>query len=204
MNIGLYFGTFNPIHVGHLVIANYMADFTDLDQIWLVVTPQNPLKVKSSLLPDYHRLALVKIAVEDNPKLRATDIEFNLPQPNYTSTTLAFLKEKYPNDNFSLIMGEDNLRTFHKWFNHEHLMENYRFYVYPRVLTSQEEEEVVAIGRKTENLFHLNENIIICEDAPVMKVSSSFIRNAIKNGKDVRYLLTDPVHKYIDEMNFYR
>jgi nicotinate-nucleotide adenylyltransferase len=204
MNIGLYFGTFNPIHVGHMVIANYMADFTDLDQIWLVVTPQNPLKVKSSLLPDYHRLALVKIAVEDNPKLRASDIEFNLPQPNYTSTTLAFLKEKYPNDNFSLIMGEDNLRTFHKWFNHEHLMENYRFYVYPRVLTSQEEEEVVAIGRKTENLFHLNENIIICEDAPVMKVSSSFIRNAIKNGKDVRYLLTDPVHKYIDEMNFYR
>jgi nicotinate-nucleotide adenylyltransferase len=204
MNIGLYFGTFNPIHVGHLVIANYMADFTDLDQIWLVVTPQNPLKVKSSLLPDYHRLALVKIAVEDNPKLRASDIEFNLPQPNYTSTTLAFLKEKHPNDNFSLIMGEDNLRTFHKWFNHEHLMENYRFYVYPRVLTSQEEEEVVAIGRKTENLFHLNENIIICEDAPVMKVSSSFIRNAIKNGKDVRYLLTDPVHKYIDEMNFYR
>jgi nicotinate-nucleotide adenylyltransferase len=204
MNIGLYFGTFNPIHVGPLVIANYMADFTDLDQIWLVVTPQNPLKVKSSLLPDYHRLALVKIAVEDNPKLRASDIEFNLPQPNYTSTTLAFLKEKYPNDNFSLIMGEDNLRTFHKWFNHEHLMENYRFYVYPRVLTSQEEEEVVAIGRKTENLFHLNENIIICEDAPVMKVSSSFIRNAIKNGKDVRYLLTDPVHKYIDEMNFYR
>lgn len=204
MNIGLYFGTFNPIHVGHLVIANYMADFTDLDQIWLVVTPQNPLKVKSSLLPDYHRLALVKIAVEDNPKLRASDIEFNLPQPNYTSTTLAFLKEKYPNDNFSLIMGEDNLRTFHKWFNHEHLMENYRFYVYPRVLTSQEEEEVVAIGRKTENLFHLNENIIICEDAPVMKVSSSFIRNAIKNDKDVRYLLTDPVHKYIDEMNFYR
>ncbi len=204
MNIGLYFGTFNPIHVGHLVIANYMADFTDLDQIWLVVTPQNPLKVKSSLLPDYHRLALVKIAVEDNPKLRASDIEFNLPQPNYTSTTLAFLKEKYPNDNFSLIMGEDNLRTFHKWFNHEHLMENYRFYVYPRVLTSQEEEEVVAIGRKTENLFHLNENIIICEDAPVMKVSSSFIRNAIKKSKDVRYLLTDPVHKYIDEMNFYR
>jgi nicotinate-nucleotide adenylyltransferase len=204
MNIGLYFGTFNPIHVGHLVIANYMADFTDLDQIWLVVTPQNPLKVKSSLLADYHRLALVKIAVEDNPKLRASDIEFELPQPNYTATTLAYLKEKHPNDNFSLIMGEDNLRTFHKWFNHEYLMENYRFYVYPRVLTSQEEEEVVAIGRKTENLFHLNENIVICEDAPVMKVSSSFIRNAIKSGKDVRYLLTDPVHKYIDEMNFYR
>jgi nicotinate-nucleotide adenylyltransferase len=153
---------------------------------------------------DYHRLSLVKIAVEDNPKLRASDIEFNLPQPNYTATTLAYLKEKYPNDSFSLIMGEDNLRTFHKWFNHEHLMENYRFYVYPRVLTTQEEEEVIEIGRKTENLFHLNENIIICEDAPVMKVSSSFIRSAIKNGKDVRYLLTDSVHKYIDEMNFYR
>lgn len=204
MKVGLYFGTFNPIHVGHLVIANYMAEFTDLDQIWLVVTPQNPLKVKSSLLPDYHRLALVKEAVYDNPKLRASDIEFHLPQPNYTATTLAYLKEQYPTYQFSLIMGEDNLRTFHKWYNHEHLLEHYKFYVYPRVLTIQEEAEVVEIGLKTENSFHLNENIVICEDAPVMKVSSSFIRQAIKNGKDVRYLLTEPVYKYIDQMNFYK
>lgn len=204
MKIGLYFGTFNPIHVGHLVIANYMAEFTSLDQVWMVVTPQNPLKQKSSLLADYHRLALVKVAVEDNPKLRASDIEFQLPQPSYTSTTLAYLKEKYPNDEFCLIMGEDNLRTFHKWYNHEQLLENYAFYIYPRSLTIQEEAEVLEIGVRTENGFHLHPNIHLCEDAPVMKVSSSFIRSAIKQGKDVRYLLTEPVYKYIDEMNFYK
>ena len=119
MKIGLYFGTFNPIHVGHLVIANYMADYTDLDQVWLVVSPQNPLKVKSSLLADYHRLAIVQEAVEDNPKLKASDIEFHLNKPSYTSATLAHLKEKYPNYEFSLIMGEDNLRTLHKWYKGE-------------------------------------------------------------------------------------
>lgn len=181
-----------------------MAEYTDLDQIWMVVTPQNPLKKKSTLLADYHRLALVKEAVLDNPKLRASDIEFELPQPNYTSTTLAYLKEKYPNNSFSMIMGEDNLRTFHKWFNHENLLENYRFYVYPRVLTMQEESEVSEIGHDLENEFYQHPNVTMCEDAPVMKVSSSFVRQAIKEGKDVRYLLTEPVFKYIDEMNFYR
>jgi nicotinate-nucleotide adenylyltransferase len=204
MKIGLYFGTFNPIHVGHLVIANYMAEYTDLDQVWLVVTPQNPLKQKSSLLPDYHRLALVKVAIDDNPKLRASDIEFHLPQPNYTATTLAYLKEKYPNDSFSLIMGEDNLRTFHKWYNHESLLDSYHFYVYPRTLTIQEEDDLVKEGSNLNNTFGQHPNVHLCLDAPVMKVSSSFIRTAIKEGKDVRYLLTDPVHKYLDEMNFYR
>ena len=153
MKVGLYFGTFNPIHVGHLVIANYMAEYTDLDQVWLVVTPQNPLKKKSSLLADYHRLALVQVAIQDNSKLRASDVEFKLTQPNYKSTTLANLKEKYPQHTFSMIMGEDNLRTLHKWYNHEHLMENYKFYVYPRVLTLQEEEEVVEMGSLSENGF---------------------------------------------------
>lgn len=204
MKVGLYFGTFNPIHVGHLVIANYMADFTDLDQVWLVVTPQNPLKKKSSLLADYHRFALVQTAIQDNPKLRASDVEFKLPQPNYTSTTLAYLREKHPDYEFSLIMGEDNLRTLHKWYNHEQLMKQYTFYVYPRVLTIQEEEEVKEIGHKIENAFADHSSVIMCEDAPVMKVSASFIRQAIKDGKDVRYLLTEPVHRYIDEMNFYK
>ncbi len=204
MKVGLYFGTFNPIHVGHLVIANYMADYTDLDQVWLMVTPQNPLKVKSSLLADYHRLALVKVAIDDNDNLRASDIEFKLPKPSYTATTLAFLKEKYPNNEFSLIMGEDNLRTFHKWYNHEAIIKNHKFYVYPRVLTLQEEEEVQEIGNRHENLFKDHPNVIFCNDAPVMKVSSSFVRNAIKEGKDVRYLLTEPVQQYIEEMNFYK
>lgn len=203
MKVGLYFGTFNPIHVGHLVIANYMADYTDLDQVWLMVTPQNPLKVKSSLLADYHRLALVQVAIDDNDNLRASDIEFKLPKPSYTATTLAYLKEKYPNNEFSLIMGEDNLRTFHKWYNHESIIKNHKFYVYPRVLTLQE-EEVQEIGNRHENLFKDHPNVIFCNDAPVMKVSSSFVRNAIKEGKDVRYILTEPVQQYIEEMNFYK
>lgn len=204
MKIGLYFGTFNPIHVGHLVIANYMADYTDLDQVWLVVSPHNPLKEKSTLLNDYHRLALVKVAIDDNPKLRASDIEFNLPKPSYTATTLAYLKEKYPENEFSLIMGEDNLRTLHKWFNHDTILKNHKVYVYPRVLTLQEEAEVSDINSQINNDFASNANVIFCDDAPVMKVSASFVRNAIKEGKDVRYLLTKPVQKYIEEMNFYR
>jgi nicotinate-nucleotide adenylyltransferase len=204
MKIGLYFGTFNPIHVGHLVIANFMAEYTDLDQVWLVVTPQNPLKDKSTLLPDFHRLALVKVAIDDNPKLRASDIEFNLPKPSYTITTLTYLREKYPDDSFSLIMGEDNLRTFHKWFNHEVILEKHKIYVYPRVLTMQEELEVVAISADLINNYKSHSNVEFCEDAPVMKVSSSFIRQSINDGKDVRYLLTEPVRKYVDEMNFYK
>jgi nicotinate-nucleotide adenylyltransferase len=203
MKIGLYFGTYNPIHVGHLVIANYMTEYTDLDQIWLVVTPQNPLKKKASLLEDYHRMALVRLAIEDNDKLRASDIEFQLPQPSYTATTLAYLKEKHPDHQFCLIMGEDNLRTFHKWQNHDIILRDHEIYVYPRVLTLQEEEEVSTIGCLPDNGFMQHPHVHIC-DAPVMKVSSSFIRAAIKEGKSVRYLLTDPVLKYIEEMNFYR
>lgn len=204
MNIGLYFGTFNPIHIGHLIISNYMADYTDLDQVWLIVSPQNPLKKKSSLLEDYHRLAIVKVAIDDNLKLRASDIEFNMPRPSYTSDTLAYIQEKHPENNFHLIMGEDNLRTFHKWKNFEHILENHKIYVYPRVLTIQEEMEVEEIGYLPENNLQKHKNIELCDDAPIMKVSSSFIRQAIKDGNDVRYLLTDPVHKYVEEMNFYR
>lgn len=181
-----------------------MADFTDLDQVWLVVSPHNPLKEKSTLLTDYHRLALVKVAIEENPKLKASDIEFNLSKPSYTATTLAYLKDKYPQHEFSLIMGEDNLRTLHKWFNHDVILKNHKIYVYPRVLTHQEEAEVTTINSQVTNDFAENQNVIYCEDAPVMKVSASFVRHAIKEGKDVRYLLTEPVHRYIDEMNFYR
>lgn len=199
--VGLYFGTYNPIHVGHLIIANYMADYTNLDEVWLIVSPQNPLKKKASLLEDYHRLAMVRIAIEDNPKLKASDIEFNLPKPSYTSTTLVYLKEKYPEIEFSLIMGEDNLRTFHKWKNFESILKDHKIYVYPRALTEQEKED--RSKTKIENGLNENKNVIYC-DAPVMKVSASFIRNAIKSKHDVRYLLTQPVYQYVIEMHFYK
>lgn len=200
MNVGLYFGTYNPIHVGHLIIANYMADYTELDEVWLVVTPQNPLKNKASLLSDYHRLALVRIAIEENPKLKASNIEFDLPKPSYTSATLAYLQEKHPEKDFALIMGEDNLRTLHKWKNYEEIIDKHKIYVYPRALTEQERSEQLHL--KEENEFKTHANVTIC-DAPVMKVSSSFIRNAIKEKKDVQYLLTEPVYRYVTEMHFY-
>lgn len=194
--IGLYFGTFNPIHVGHLIIANYMANYTSLDEIWLVVSPQNPFKAKDSMLEDFHRLNLVKLAIEDSTKLKASNIEFNLPKPSYTINTLVHLKEKYPDNEFNLIMGEDNLRTFHKWKNHEAILNSCHLYVYPRIITKDELS-------KTPIEIHSNEKVVLC-DAPVMKISSSFIRNAIKEKKDVRYMLTEKVANYVEEMHFYK
>ena len=202
MKVGLYFGSFNPIHVGHLIIANYMADYTDFDQVWFVVSPHNPHKKKSSLLADIHRLTLVKVAIEGNDKIRASDIEFKLKTPSYTATTLAHLKEKHPKNEFSLLMGEDNLRTFHKWYNYEEIIDNHKIYVYPRVLTEQEKTVVEKSKGIAAVLEH--KNVILCDEVPVMKISSSFIRKAIKNGNDVQYLLSEPVLKYVDEMNFYR
>lgn len=192
--IGLYFGTFNPIHVGHLIIANHLANNSDLNEVWFVVSPHNPLKDKNTLLDDHHRLAMVQRAVEDNPKLKASSIEFDLPKPSYTVFTLQSLKEKFPKTVFSLIMGEDNLRTIHKWKNYEYILENFDIYVYPRVQSATETDV---------KDFSNSGRIHMC-NAPVMNVSSTFIRDAIKNRKDVRYLLTDPVFKYVDEMNFYK
>ncbi|MBW6483675.1 MAG: nicotinate-nucleotide adenylyltransferase [Vicingaceae bacterium] len=203
MKVGLYFGTYNPIHVGHLIIGNYMAHYTDLDEVWFVVSPQNPLKTRNSLLADYHRLAMVRVAIENNTKLKASDIEFTMPKPSYTSDTLIYLHEKYPNHEFSLIMGEDNLRTFHKWKNHEEILNHHTIYVYPRALTEQEREESELKTNHEPYDFFNYPNVHFC-DAPVMKVSSSFIRKAVKDKKDVRYLLTEPVYEYLTEMNFYK
>jgi nicotinate-nucleotide adenylyltransferase len=200
--IGLFFGTYNPIHVGHLVIANHLANYTELDEVWLVVSPQNPLKKKASLLQDYHRLALVRVAIEDNSKLKASDIEFSLPKPSYTSNTLAHINEKYPDCRFALIMGEDNLRTFHKWKNYEDILKNNQIYVYPRILTEQE-KEANEINAEADNGLRNHQNVIMCDDVPLMKISASFIRVAIKEKKDVSYLLTQPVFKYLTEMHFY-
>lgn len=202
MNVGLFFGSFNPIHVGHLIIADHMANHSELDEVWLVVSPQNPLKEKKSLLADHHRLALVREAVDGNLKLKASDIEFKLPIPSYTVSTLAYLKEKHPSYNFSLIMGEDNIRTLHKWYNYENIIDQNKIYVYPRVLTTQELN--TPKEDKEDNGLMKHPNVRFLVDSPVMKVSSSFIRNEIKAGNDVRYLLTEPVYKYVDEMNFYK
>lgn len=198
-HIGLFFGSFNPIHVGHLIIANHMVQQDELDEVWLVVSPQNPHKKKSSLLADNHRLYMVDLAVDDNPKLRSSNIEFKLPQPSYTVNTLSHLQEKYPDHKFSLIMGEDNLRSLHKWKNYEYILEHHGIYVYPRVVTVQEMENGIP---KNELVNH--PSITMVEDAPMMKIAASFIRKSIANKKDVRYLLSEPVYRYCDEMNFYR
>ncbi len=190
MKIGLFFGSFNPIHIGHLVIANYMANYTDLEKVWLVVSPHNPLKQKSSLLADNHRLALVRRAIEDNNKLKVSDIEFKLPQPSYTITTLLHLSEKHPTHQFALIMGSDNLNTLHKWKNYEAILKGYEIYVYPRP------------GFEPGSLSTLA-NVKITE-APVMEISSTFIRQAISDKKDVRYLLPEKVDDYVKEMSFYK
>ncbi len=190
--IGLYFGTFNPIHIGHLILANYMATFSDLDEVWLVVTPHNPLKKKKTLLEDHHRLAMVRVAIEDYPKLKDNNIEFGLPQPNYTVNTLAYLEEKYPGKNFSLIMGEDNLKNLHKWKNYEQILQQYSIYVYPRI--SEGEVEIQFENQKN----------IKKVDAPIIEISSTFIRNSIKKGKNIRPMLPEKVWKYLDEMNFYK
>jgi nicotinate-nucleotide adenylyltransferase len=192
MKVGLYFGTFNPIHIGHLIIANHVAEYSGLDQIWMVVTPHNPLKNKDTLLDDYQRLQLVFLATEDYPKIKPSDIEFKLTQPNYTVNTLAHLQEKYPQHTFSLIMGEDNLKSLHKWKNHDIILQNHAIYVYPR------------ISSELETSTYKNHPNIHIIDAPIVEISSTFIRENIKNKKNVRPLLPEKVWEYIDHNNLYK
>jgi nicotinate-nucleotide adenylyltransferase len=186
---GLFFGSFNPIHIGHMVIANYMLEFTDIDKIWFVVSPQNPLKKKESLLADYHRFEMVYRACEDHFDMKAVDIEFKMPQPSYTIDTLVRLTEKYPNRSFVVLMGGDSLQSINKWKNYTEILKNYWIYVYKRP------------GH--DNFKQLHDNIKIF-DAPQMNISASFIRNAIKQSKDIRYLLPCGVWEYICEMHFYK
>ncbi|MBK6282026.1 MAG: nicotinate-nucleotide adenylyltransferase [Draconibacterium sp.] len=191
LKIGLYFGSYNPIHIGHLAIANYMVEFTDIDQLWFVVSPQNPFKKKENLLADYHRLELVNRAIENDDRFRASNIEFNLPKPSYTIDTLTYLQERHPDYSFSILMGSDNLESFYKWKNSEIIIENYGIIVYPRPgfdLTKVPEHK----------------NISVAMDAPLMEISSSFIRNAIKEGKDIRHFMPEKAWIYLDEMNFYK
>jgi len=190
--VGLFFGSFNPIHVGHLIIGNHMTEFSDLKEVWFVVTPHNPHKKKKSLLDDLHRLAMVRIAIEDFPNLKASNIEFELPQPNFTVNTLVILEEKYPTIDFCLIMGEDNLKSFHKWKNFELILDRHSIYIYPR------------ITNKNDETTFSNDSKITEVAAPVVEISSSFIRKGIKANKNIRPLLPYKVWEYLDEMNFYK
>jgi nicotinate-nucleotide adenylyltransferase len=186
---GLFFGSFNPIHIGHLIIANQMLAESDIEEIWFVISPHNPLKEKQSLLKDHHRLALLRIAIEDDSRFRACDVEFKLPQPSYTIHTLLTLEEQYPLRKFCLIIGSDNLNSFNKWFNYEEILNNYPLYVYPRPGFDGGE-------------FARHPSVKWVK-SPLMEISSSYIRHSIKHGNSVKYLLPEKVLNYILEMHFY-
>jgi nicotinate-nucleotide adenylyltransferase len=196
MKIGLFFGSFNPIHTGHLMLAEGIMNETDLDQIWFVVTPHNPTKKKGNLLADHHRLNMVRDAIHDNLKFRASDIEFHLPQPNYTAITLTHLREKNPEHTFSLIVGEDNLRGIKTWYNSEFILSNFRILVYPRSIQA---DESVSKDEKS-----MDGNIEYLSDVPALELSSSQIRALIKQQKSIKYMVPESVERMIKEMGFYR
>lgn len=188
--IGLFFGSFNPIHVGHLIIANHMLEFTNLDRIWFVVSPCNPLKNKESLIDERQRLYMAKLAIDNNPNFKASDVEFKLPIPSYTIKTLAYLSDWHPEYDFSLIMGSDNLQNFKKWKNYETILELYSIFVYPRPNTNIDE-------------WMNFQNINLIENVPLMEISASHIRQLVKEKKSIQYLVPEEVRKYIDDMLFY-
>lgn len=188
MKIGLFFGSFNPIHVGHLIIANYMAENTDLDEVWLMVTPQNPLKNRRQLLNEYDRLEMVRLATENNDKLRASDFEFSLPRPSFTIDTLTHLKDRYPQHEFALIMGSDTVNSIPKWKNADLLQANYDIYAYPRPNAA---------------LTHKPQRLQIC-DTPLMEISASYIRRSLRKGKSARYFIPENVLDYILKWGYYQ
>ena len=190
MKIGLYFGSFNPIHTGHLVIASFVANHTDIKQVWLVVSPQNPLKKSSGLLNEYNRLHLVKLAIEGDSQLRASDVEFKLPKPSYTIDTLVYLEEKYPQHSFSIIMGSDSFQNISKWKNYELLLKNYEFIIYQR--------KGFEINNNSVN------NRIQILQAPMLEISATVIRKNIKDGKTIRYLVPESVREEIEQNGYYK
>ncbi len=189
MKIGLFFGSFNPIHVGHLIIGNTMAETTDLQEVWYVVSPQNPFKKNQSLLHEFDRFDMVTAAIFDNPKLRASDIEFNLPKPSYTIDTLTYLSDKYPQHTFVLIIGEDNLEQFKNWKNFEQILQQYELYVYPRPVAANSE-------------LHKHSKVRMVE-APLLEISATYIRSLVKQGKSIRYLVSKEVEELILSRKFY-
>lgn len=192
MKIGLFFGTFNPIHSGHLIVANHLAEYSDLDRVWMVVTPQSPFKVDNSLLPDHHRLEMVYLASEDYDKIKECDVEFKLPKPNYTVNTLKHLNNKFPEHRFCLIMGEDNLKSFNKWKDFQSILQDFELYIYPRISEGEIDPQIKE---------HKNVKFV---SAPIIELSSTFIRNSIKEGKYIRPMMPEAAWIYLDEMHFYK
>jgi nicotinate-nucleotide adenylyltransferase len=190
--IGLFFGSFNPVHVGHMIIANYMVTQASLDEVWMIVSPHNPLKDKASLAKDHDRLHLVKLAIGDNVKLKASNVEFALPKPSYTIDTLTYLNEKYPEYDFIMLMGGDSLATLHKWKNYELLLSNYQIYVYQR--------PTYELSDELKN----NANVHIMEGTPMLDISASYVRECIKKGYSIEYLVPDKVYEYINGSNMYK
>jgi len=190
MKIGLLFGSFNPVHIGHLIIANYMANHTDLDKVWLVVSPQNPLKKYGDLINTYDRLEMARLATDNADNLEVSDVELKLPQPSYTIDTLTILKEKYPQHEFAIIMGSDNLVTLHKWKNYKLILRDYQIYVYPR-----------PGYENTDLATHPSVHITM---TPLMELSATFIRKAISEKKNVQFFVPDPVLKFIESKGLYR
>ena len=189
MKTGLYFGSFNPVHIGHLAIANYFVEYTDIEQIWFIISPHNPLKKKNTLLNDQFRYDILQMAIQDDNRFQVSDIEFRMPQPSYTIDTLTYLQEKNPGNEFILLMGSDGLSSFHKWKNHSVITEKYKRYIYPRP--------------ESENIDFTQHKNILVVDAPLIQISSSFIREAFKSGKDIRHFLPHNVYEYIIKKNFY-
>jgi nicotinate-nucleotide adenylyltransferase len=188
--IGLFFGSFNPIHTGHLIIANIMAENTDLQKVWFVVSPQNPFKPSKTLLHEFDRFDMVKAAIGDNYKMEVTDVEFRMPKPSYTIDTLAVLSEKYPAKKFVVILGQDNLENFEKWKNYQQILEHYGLYVYPRPGVTE-----------SPLLRHSHVRLV---PAPLLDISATYIRQCVHEGKSVRYLVPEPVETMIRSRNFYR
>ena len=195
--VGLFFGSFNPIHIGHLILANYILEHSDMQELWFVVSPQNPFNEKKSLLNDHNRLDMVQLAIKNYPKMRASNVEFSLPTPSYTIDTLTYLQEKHPDYSFSLIMGEDNLGSLHKWKNYDLLLQNYQVIVYPRIFG----EDISSSPNVTQLKNHHNIHKI---DAPIIELSATEIRNMIKSGKNVRPMLPPEVFEYLDGSSFYK
>jgi len=189
MHIGLYFGSFNPIHIGHLIVANHIVQNSEIDKVWFVVSPHNPLKDSHSLLNEYHRLHLVNLAIEGNTKFRASNVEFHLPKPSYTINTLTYLTEKFPLERFSIIMGSDSFQNIHRWKNFEQLIKQYSFIVYMRPgfeIREKHGAEVTVL------------------QAPMLEVSSTYIRDQIKQKKSIRYIVPDAVAEYIQDNKYYQ